>query len=581
MKDLSIRYKILVPVILMGVMLAFMGISSLYSMIRLKEVGEEIVNKYAYNEEMLGDITADYQALRRVAFAHIIADDASMTQTLEDEADSLKESISQESASYEANIESEDEMASFEQFQTDYESYLQIYDKILSYSGSGNKDGATALANTDLREAGVLLSDELNVMKSENKEAMNAAADNQQAVYSSSQRLIAIVMILTAILLVFVIQMCWRWVCRRLININKNLRRIIETIEAGHGDLSLRVPYLCDDEIGNVAQAINIFIETLQGVMGHINESSTQLDTVVDVVSEKVTTANTNVTDISAVMEQLSASMEEISSTVEEVKGSIGGADENISNLADSVEELHTYVGGMRQRADDLKHNANETKQNTSQVVDDIIVSLKQAIEESKSVEQVNSLTDEILGISSQTNLLALNASIEAARAGEAGKGFAVVADEISQLAESSRVAANNIQNINNMVVQAVNELIKNSDAMVKYITENILPDYEGFVHAGEQYSDDAEHVNELVSVFNQMSGDVKEQMHTVNVAVEGIDEAIEESASGVSTAAANTSALVKDIGSIDEAMEDSKQVAAILAEEAEQFVAEEQERAS
>jgi methyl-accepting chemotaxis protein len=294
-----------------------------------------------------------------------------------------------------------------------------------------------------------------------------------------------------------------------------------------------------------------------------------------------VTTANTNVTDISAVMEQLSASMEEISSTVEEVKGSIGGADENISNLADSVEELHTYVGGMRQRADDLKHNANETKQNTSQVVDDIIVSLKQAIEESKSVEQVNSLTDEILGISSQTNLLALNASIEAARAGEAGKGFAVVADEISQLAESSRVAANNIQNINNMVVQAVNELIKNSDAMVKYITENILPDYEGFVHAGEQYSDDAEHVNELVSVFNQMSGDVKEQMHTVNVAVEGIDEAIEESASGVSTAAANTSALVKDIGSIDEAMEDSKQVAAILAEEAEQFVAEEQERAS
>ena len=62
-----------------------------------------------------------------------------------------------------------------------------------------------------------------------------------------------------------------------------------------------------------------------------------------------------------------------------------------------------------------------------------ILAKLNQAIEESKSVDQVNSLTDDILSISAQTNLLALNASIEAARAGEAGKGFAVVADEISK----------------------------------------------------------------------------------------------------------------------------------------------------
>jgi methyl-accepting chemotaxis protein len=366
--------------------------------------------------------------------------------------------------------------------------------------------------------------------------------------------------------------MCWRWVCRRLININKQLRTIVDTIEAGEGDLTLRVQHLCEDEIGTLASSINVFVETLQGIMGHINESSSQLEGIVGLVSDKVTTANDNSTDISSVMEEMSASMEEVSSTVVEIKGTVDAADTNMTQLADAAEDLHTYVGEMQQRAEELEKSADENKQNTSDVVDDIIHSLKKAIEESKSVEKVNSLTNEILGISSQTNLLALNASIEAARAGEAGRGFAVVADEISQLADSSRVAANNIQEINNMVVQAVNELIKSSDAMVNYITENILPDYDGFVAAGKQYNDDAEHVNEVVTAFNHKSAEVQHQMHSVAESMDNINEAVEESASGVSTAAMNTSELVKDINAIEHAMEDNKQVAGVLTKEAEQF---------
>ena len=177
------------------------------------------------------------------------------------------------------------------------------------------------------------------------------------------------------------------------------------------------------------------------------------------------------------------------------------------------------------------------------------------AIEESKSVDKVNDLTKDILDISNQTNLLALNASIEAARAGEAGKGFAVVADEIRQLADSSREAANNIQNINSMVIIAVKELTQNSNQMIDYITNNVLEDYVGFVKSGHQYSDDAEHVTEIVTKFNTMASSIKEAMSNVSESLNGISTAVEESTNGITNVATNTTDLVSGIEDISNEM--------------------------
>ena len=113
----------------------------------------------------------------------------------------------------------------------------------------------------------------------------------------------------------------------------------------------------------------------------------------------------------------------------------------------------------MKANAEKIESDARYNMVQTGEKVGNILDVLNKAIEDSKSVDQVNNLTNDILNISSQTNLLALNASIEAARAGEAGKGFAVVADEIRQLADSSRETANKIQSINSVVVAAVNNL--------------------------------------------------------------------------------------------------------------------------
>ena len=572
-KNLSIRFKILTPVCALGVLVVILGITIITSEDQIMNESRNISGTYAVSIETLDDITIHYQTLRRVAFAHIVADSKDKKQELTDEADTLKSDISGFCDEYKKLLSTDEKKNEFSQFETDYANYLTIYDAILEHSDKGENDEASELANKDLREAGVALTAELDEMVVANKAEMADAVAEQEAVYKRVTRTIYILIVVSNIILIYVFWVSWTWVCKRLININKQLREIITTIEEGKGDLTKRVQCFCTDEIGNLAAGINVFIETLHKIMGQINTSSGQLGSIVNLVSDKVSTANDNSTNISSVMEELSATMDVISSSVNDIKDNVGVVDENIMELSDASGDLCGYATGMKERAENLEKNAVENKQNTSDVVNGIIVKLKQAIQSSKSVDRVNDLTDEILSISSQTNLLSLNASIEAARAGEAGKGFAVVADEISQLANSSREAANNIQTINNMVIEAVKDLIDGADSIVKYINESILPDYEEFVNVGQQYNEDAVHVNEIVNHFNDMSGQLKQLMDSITDSINGINVSVDESAKGTTNVAVSTSELVRDIGEIAEAMNDNRQVAGDLEEKADQFI--------
>lgn len=123
------------------------------------------------------------------------------------------------------------------------------------------------------------------------------------------------------------------------------------------------------------------------------------------------------------------------------------------------------------------------------------------------------------------------------------------------------------------MVVKAVNELIESADSIVDYINKNILPDYEGFVNAGKQYNEDAVHVKDIVTRFNNMSDNLKQLMDSITSSINGISLAVDESTQGASNVAMNTSDLVKDIDEIAEAMDDNRQVAGSLTGEADRFI--------
>ena len=198
----------------------------------------------------------------------------------------------------------------------------------------------------------------------------------------------------------------------------------------------------------------------------------------------------------------------------------------------------------------------------TGEKVGNILDVLNKAIEDSKSVDQVNNLTNDILNISSQTNLLALNASIEAARAGEAGKGFAVVADEIRQLADSSRETANKIQSINSVVVAAVNNLSDNANNLVSYLQQTILPEFQTFVDGGVKYKENASYIENAMDEFVEKTDVLKKNMDEIAHSINTITTVVDDGAAGVNNAAISTQDLVEDMVNISNKMIENKSIA-------------------
>ena len=363
-------------------------------------------------------------------------------------------------------------------------------------------------------------------------------------------------------------------VLKPLLGMKKKLNQIIEDIGDGKGDLSQRVKVRGKDEIGQVAKGLNSFMDVLEEIMHQVMTSSESLHQVTNTVTERVANVNANSSDISASMQELSATMEEISASIVSIRENTNNANDKVDVLADASKELVGYADMMEQRATDLENKAVKNKQSTGDVIRENIAKWEQAAEDSKQVERINELTNDILSIAGQTNLLALNASIEAARAGEAGKGFAVVAEEIRQLAESSRRTADSIQELNKMVTLAVEELVNSSGSIVSYINETIMPDYDGFVDFGKQYSRDAEHVNRTVTDFYAMADHLKQLVDNINETIANIATAIEDSTECVTDAAANTADLACDVNVVAEEMNGNKVIADELYSQTEKFIA-------
>lgn len=554
----SVKNKIMIPVLLLAVIAVATSILSIMNADSISKKGNDIANNYLVTIENVGYLSESTQKLTRSAYSYIVAEGDAAKKSVKDNIESLKSEIDGYMKDYEQTLDENEETA-YSSYKNYYSQFLTQFAVLEKYVDTNQTVNASKLANNNLVDVCNSLESALDNMTNSEVEAADHAMRQMHALSAFAKTMggACLVVAIGALIVAFLVST--RKVVNPIVKTNKELKEISTLINDNNGDLTKRVNVKSSDEIGQLAQGINQFLDILQNTIGKIVEGSKNLDNMINSVGENVTVSNDNAQDVSSAMEELSATMQEIAATIQTVNDNTESVGKNVVDIADKTEQINNYSQDMRERADSLAKSADENKRTTDEMVGNIVGTLKKAIEDSKSVERVNELTGEILNISSQTNLLALNASIEAARAGEAGKGFAVVADEIRQLADSSRDTANNIQAINEHVTSAVYQLIDNSNKIINYIEETIFADYDSFVQAGAQYNEDACYISETMQEFAEKTEKLKELMKNTVESIEGISSGVEQSANAVTSSAVSTSQLVEQMNSIDKEMSESR----------------------
>ena len=224
------------------------------------------------------------------------------------------------------------------------------------------------------------------------------------------------------------------------------LKQTILDLSSGDADLSQRLKVENDDDLGQIAQGVNQFIENLQKMMLEIRDATQVLQTNVERMREQSQQNST-------VLQRHVTETEQVVTAIEQMNAT-----------ADSMAADAANTANLTQQANQTSIDSREIVQQSQKTVSALITDVEQAVADVQQMtdetKSINAILSVIGGIAEQTNLLALNAAIEAARAGEQGRGFAVVADEVRNLASRTKNSTVEIE-------QALESLLKGTEQVV------------------------------------------------------------------------------------------------------------------
>ena len=570
-KKLSTKL-ILIPVFIVGFVSVLSSGLSLKNLSKVNDAASQIVDTSMVGTEMLNDIEMETVNIHTLALSHIISTDLSSMIDIVSEVRNHEEKLKQLLDDYNPYVTLETKR-NYRIICENYTSLVKECGNVMAYSAAGKNEEAYKTANGSIAKYTKNIEKAISSMREHVNSVTQGERKSLESTYRASVVTCTFTIAVSIIALLFVVFAVVTMVIKPLLRTQKEINGIIVNIDNKKGDLTQRVTPINNAEVDAVGKGINVFMTKLQTIFKAVVTNSARMERVVDDVRQSVQTSNSSVSDLSALTEELSATMQDISENASVINTNTDNVAKEVEIIAEKTDELTGYTKDMKAHAQSMESVARTNMESTDRKVSEILEVLQKAIEDSNSVKQVNSLTNDILNIASQTNLLALNASIEAARAGEAGRGFAVVASEISQLAAASQEAANNIQRINAVVTNSVNNLSDNANGLVSYINDSILPEFERFVESGVEYNDKASFIEGTMTDFKEKTDSLKQSMLEISSSINTISHAINEGVNGVVSAADSTQLIVEDMDNISHKMDENYEIADSLKKETSIFI--------
>lgn len=280
------------------------------------------------------------------------------------------------------------------------------------------------------------------------------------------------------------------------------------------------IPRQYKNETQQIQTATAEVRQQIRGIILNTKEEADSINTIAEGTSTKMTALNGDIAAIAYNAGEVMRQTAEAQELAEKIRDTSKELSRVIENVARKAGEAAEQSGDIMGRAGRQHEASQRSAKEAVELCGSTMEELSAAITESQKVKEIDTLTAEILAISSQTNLLALNASIEASRAGEAGKGFAVVAEEIRQLADHSKNAVDQIRKVTDGVVHSVAFLSESSEKLLKFMNEKVMKDYQGMARLAGMYEQDA-------AFYSDISSDLGASSQEMSASMEGISDSI------------------------------------------------------
>lgn len=394
-------------------------------------------------------------------------------------------------------------------------------------------------------------------------DASSITAELQKAVVQTLQ-IGGICLILAILILTIIVSR----ITKGLMQVNAKIYDLVHN----EGDLTQKLDVRSGDELELIAGNVNELLAYIRKIMIGISSGSMRLMSSSRKMVDHLSSADESITDVSATMQEMSAAMEETTSSLNQITEAIDEIYSSVERIAGSADAGKVSSQEMESRASGANDAAAEGEKKANIETVKMAASLNEKIAKSKSVEQIEILTSNIIEITEQTNLLALNASIEAARAGEAGRGFAVVADEIGKLAGNSADAAAKIRQVSAEVIQAVDELAEGSQQMIEFVRNSTEEGFGGLVATSENYATDANAMRAMMEQFAQTAEELRSTMDGIRESISAVNIAVEESAKGIAGVSESSVQLTGNVNDIQSEASDNNGIAEDLATEVGKF---------